>query len=97
MTWQKRNGATPHLLTYGLTTYSSDARFQIFHEPPNDWKLQLQFPTMDDQGVYECMVSSNPPLTRRTRLNVVGESLQQNIKMAQPKSQQTIEQTFLPL
>ena len=73
VSWLKRHGDTPHLLTFGLTTYSSDSRFQIFHEPPNDWKLQIQFPQLSDQGIYECMVSSNPPLLRRTRLTVIGE------------------------
>ncbi len=73
VSWLKRHGDTPHLLTFGLTTYSSDARFQIFHEQPNDWKLQIQFPNLDDSGVYECLVSTNPPLVRRTRLTVIGK------------------------
>ena len=73
VSWLKRHGDTPHLLTFGLTTYSSDSRFQIFHEQPNDWKLQIQFPQLSDQGIYECLVSTNPPLVRRTRLAVIGE------------------------
>lgn len=73
VSWLKRHGDTPHLLTFGLTTYSSDSRFQIFHEQPNDWKLQIQFPQLSDEGIYECLVSSNPPLVRRTRLSVIGE------------------------
>jgi hypothetical protein len=48
--------------------------FQIFHEQPNDWKLQIQFPNLDDSGVYECLVSTNPPLVRRTRLTVIGKN-----------------------
>lgn len=71
VSWLKRYGDTPHLLTFGLTTYSNDARIQIFHEQPNDWKLQIQFPRLDDEGVYECLVSANPPLVRRVRLVVV--------------------------
>jgi len=71
VSWLKRHGDTPHLLTFGLTTYSSDSRFQIFHEQPNDWKLQIQFPQLSDQGIYECLVSTNPPLVRRTRLAVI--------------------------
>ena len=74
VSWLKRHGDTPHLLTFGLTTYSTDSRFQIFHEQPNDWKLQIQFPQLSDQGIYECLVSSNPPLVRRTRLTVIGKS-----------------------
>jgi len=71
VSWLKRYGDTPHLLTFGLTTYSNDARIQIFHEQPNDWKLQIQFPRLDDEGVYECLVSANPPLVKRVRLVVV--------------------------
>ena len=51
--------------------------FQIFHEQPNDWKLQIQFPNLDDSGVYECLVSTNPPLVRRTRLTVIGKNCPQ--------------------
>ena len=73
--WLRRHDDdTPHLLTFGLTTYSNDARIQVFHEQPNDWKLQIQYPTAArDEGLYECMVSSNPPILKRTRLTVVGE------------------------
>ena len=47
---------------------------QVFHEQPNDWKLQIQYPTRErDEGLYECMVSSNPPILKRTWLSVVGE------------------------
>ena len=75
VSWLRRHDDdTPHLLTFGLTTYSNDARIQVFHEQPNDWKLQIQYPTREtDEGLYECMVSSNPPILKRTRLTVVGE------------------------
>ncbi|QQP40170.1 Putative LOC101460593, partial [Caligus rogercresseyi] len=58
----------PHLLTFGMATYSHDSRFQIFFEKPNDWKLQIQFPKIEDEGIYECQVSTNPPLVQRTKL-----------------------------
>ena len=74
VSWLKRHGDVPHLLTYGMTTYSNDARYQVYHEQPNDWKLQVQFPQLSDQGIYECMVPASPaPIYRRTRLTVVGE------------------------
>jgi hypothetical protein len=71
----KRIGADkdPHLLTYGRQTYSSDARFQIIHEKPNNWKLQIQFTKRNDEGLYECQVSTNPPLIQYTYINVVGK------------------------
>jgi hypothetical protein len=92
VSWLKRSSSgdsTPHLLTFGLTTYSNDARFAVFHEQPNDWKLQLQFPHLNDQGLYECLVSANPPIVKRNRLVVVGkqtlpiENVKQE-KMARP-------------
>jgi len=73
VSWLKRIGQDkdPHLLTYGRQTYSSDARFQIIHEKPNNWKLQIQFTKKSDVGLYECQVSTNPPLIQYTFLNVV--------------------------
>ncbi|XP_040566029.1 zwei Ig domain protein zig-8 [Lepeophtheirus salmonis] len=72
VSWLKRkNEEIPHLLTFGMATYSHDSRFQIFYEKPNDWKLQIQFPRIEDEGIYECQVSKNPPLVQRTRLRVV--------------------------
>jgi len=73
VSWLKRIGEEkdPHLLTYGRQTYSSDARFQIIYEKPNNWKLQIQFTKKSDVGLYECMVSTNPPLIQYTYLNVV--------------------------
>lgn len=74
VSWLKRHGDTPHLITFGLTTYSSDARFQIYHES-NDWQLQIQYPRKSDAGLYECLVSSNPPIVRRTRLVVIAPTV----------------------
>ena len=58
VSWLKRIGEDkdPHLLTYGRQTYSSDARFQIIYEKPNNWKLQIQFTKKADVGLYECQV-----------------------------------------
>ncbi|XP_071749483.1 zwei Ig domain protein zig-8 isoform X2 [Lepeophtheirus salmonis] len=72
VSWLRRtSNDIPHLLTFGLATYSHDSRFQIFHEVPNDWKLQLQFTQIRDEGIYECLVSTNPPLVKKIRLNVI--------------------------
>lgn len=76
VSWLKRYGDTTHLLTFGQSTYSNDARFQIYHdEASNDWRLQIQFPQMEDEGIYECLVSTDPPLVRRFRLFVIAPEI----------------------
>ena len=43
VSWMRRTGEdNPYLLTYGKLIYSSDVRYQIFHEAGHDWKLQIQ-------------------------------------------------------
>ncbi|XP_032522000.2 uncharacterized protein LOC116773623 [Danaus plexippus] len=61
-----------HLLTVGLTTYSSDQRFQAIHlQHSEDWTLKVRFVQKRDAGIYECQVSSHPPTSIFLRLNVV--------------------------
>ncbi|XP_037941093.1 uncharacterized protein LOC119674042 [Teleopsis dalmanni] len=63
-----------HLLTVGLTTYSSDERFSATHlKHSEDWTLQIKFVQLRDAGVYECQVSTHPPTSIFLHLNVVGE------------------------
>ncbi|KAI5633012.1 immunoglobulin domain-containing protein [Phthorimaea operculella] len=61
-----------HLLTVGLTTYSSDQRFQAIHlQHSEDWTLKVKFVQKRDGGIYECQVSSHPPTSIFLRLDVV--------------------------
>ncbi|KAL4709520.1 hypothetical protein ACJJTC_007251 [Scirpophaga incertulas] len=61
-----------HLLTVGLTTYSSDQRFQAIHlQHSEDWTLKVRFVQKRDAGIYECQVSSHPPTSIFLRLDVV--------------------------
>ena len=50
---------------------------QIFHEGGHDWKLQIQYTRQQDEGLYECRVSSRVPLVFYTFLHVVGKQTQQ--------------------
>ncbi|XP_063842826.1 opioid-binding protein/cell adhesion molecule homolog [Scylla paramamosain] len=60
-----------HLLTVGSLTYSSDQRFQIrYVKQENDWQLHIQYVQVRDDGVYECQVSSHPPVSLLTTLHV---------------------------
>ncbi|KAJ0171683.1 hypothetical protein K1T71_012446 [Dendrolimus kikuchii] len=61
-----------HLLTVGLTTYSSDQRFQAIHlQHSEDWTLKVRFVQKRDAGIYECQVSSHPPTSIFLILEVV--------------------------
>ncbi|XP_055938358.1 zwei Ig domain protein zig-8-like isoform X3 [Argiope bruennichi] len=61
-----------HLLTVGLYTYTSDTRFQtIYNEYATDWTLQIRYPQLSDEGLYECQVSSDPPISHYVYLKVI--------------------------
>ncbi|CAO1384262.1 unnamed protein product, partial [Diamesa serratosioi] len=61
-----------HLLTVGLTTYSSDERFSALHlEESEDWQLKIKYVQLRDAGNYECQISTHPPISIFIQLNVV--------------------------
>ncbi|XP_059616397.1 zwei Ig domain protein zig-8-like isoform X1 [Phlebotomus argentipes] len=61
-----------HLLTTGRFTYTSDLRFQSVHNPQTeDWTLQIRYPQKRDSGVYECQVSTTPPIGHSMYLSIV--------------------------
>ncbi|XP_035775384.1 uncharacterized protein LOC118457710 [Anopheles albimanus] len=61
-----------HLLTIGVTTYSSDERFNIIHsEDKEEWPLQIKYVQLRDAGLYECQVSTHPPTSIFVKLDVV--------------------------
>ncbi|CAB3369599.1 Hypothetical predicted protein [Cloeon dipterum] len=61
-----------HLLTVNRYTYTSDQRFQSIHSPHlDDWMLQVRYPQRRDSGMYECQVSTTPPIGHSMHLSVV--------------------------
>lgn len=61
-----------HLLTVGSQTYSSDDRFQVrYIKHENDWQLHIRYVQVRDEGVYECQVSSHPPVSLLATLHVL--------------------------
>ena len=63
-----------HLLTVGNQAYSSDSRIGVKVAPDgSDWVLNIRFVEPQDEGTYECQVSSHPPRSLIVTLNVIRE------------------------
>ncbi|KAJ0175115.1 hypothetical protein K1T71_009256 [Dendrolimus kikuchii] len=61
-----------HILTVGVHTYSSDARFAALHtDGSNEWTLRVAPAQPRDSGAYECQVSTEPKISLSFRLTVV--------------------------
>ncbi|XP_055838922.1 zwei Ig domain protein zig-8-like [Episyrphus balteatus] len=61
-----------HLLTVVENTYTSDQRFTSSHnKQTGDWSLQLKYAQIRDSGVYECQVSTTPPVGYTMVLSIV--------------------------
>ncbi|KAL7648034.1 UNVERIFIED_CONTAM: hypothetical protein RMT77_001651 [Armadillidium vulgare] len=61
-----------HLLTVGRYTYTSDQRFRAVHTPGSeDWVLTVDYAQVRDSGMYECQVSTTPPMSHYIWLKVV--------------------------
>lgn len=62
-----------HLLTVGRYTYTSDQRFEAIHLPHSDeWSLRIKYPQKKDSGIYECQISTTPPIGYSIYLSVEG-------------------------
>lgn len=65
------------LLTVGLSTYSSDDRFLVEHTRHlGNWALRIKNARKDDEGIYECQLSTHPPESIFIELRIVGECKQ---------------------
>ncbi|XP_053995348.1 zwei Ig domain protein zig-8-like isoform X1 [Hylaeus anthracinus] len=61
-----------HLLTVGRYTYTSDQRFEAMHTPhTEEWTLRIRYPQKKDSGIYECQISTTPPIGHPVYLTVV--------------------------
>lgn len=58
----------------GLSTYSSDDRFFVEHTRHlGNWALRIKNAREDDEGLYECQISSHPPQSIFIELRIVGK------------------------
>ncbi|KAK9882626.1 hypothetical protein WA026_022263 [Henosepilachna vigintioctopunctata] len=61
-----------HLLTVGRYTYTSDQRFEAVHTPhTEEWSLRIRYPQKKDSGIYECQISTTPPIGYSVYLTIV--------------------------
>lgn len=55
-------------------TFIADERFQSFYvENSGVWTLQIKYVQARDAGIYECQVSTEPKISARVHLHVVGK------------------------
>lgn len=72
VSWMRKRDM--HILSAGISTYTSDLRFQVIHpDKSENWTLQIKSPQLRDSGIYECQVSTEPKMSLNYTLNVVGE------------------------
>ncbi|GFY51608.1 neurotrimin [Trichonephila inaurata madagascariensis] len=43
----------------------------MYNEYASDWTLQIKYPQLSDEGLYECQVSSDPPASHYVFLKVI--------------------------
>ena len=76
-----------HILTIDTTVYTNDDRFESVH--PNqtsnpterarfgdqspDWVLKIHTAKVEDSGVYECQINTEPKRSKKYQLLVIGE------------------------
>ncbi|CAH0725076.1 unnamed protein product, partial [Brenthis ino] len=72
VSWVRRRGREdiPELLTVGAVTYAADNRVSVGKRYPGNWRLLIREVKPDDEGVYECQISTHPPRVSRTYLHV---------------------------
>lgn len=65
------------ILTAGLSTFTADTRFKVNHEnsiDATDWSLLITDVKMEDQGLYECQINTEPKMKLNINLMVKGEN-----------------------
>lgn len=78
VSWVRRRSGDTNLdlLTVGKHTYSGDPRYKIEFQYPNNWRLKIEAVAKDDEGSYECQISTHPPRIIQKNLYVNGKPAQ---------------------
>ena len=74
VSWLRRRPGedVPVLLTFGQSVYVGDVRFSI-RQRNEDWILEILHAKSEDEAIYECQVSTEPPQIHKIFLAVEGK------------------------
>lgn len=74
VSWIRKRKDTIQLLTVGNTTYNQDSRLGLRFRYPNNWRLGIDLVTKEDEGEYQCQLSTHPKIkTLIYNLRVTGK------------------------
>ncbi|XP_069673234.1 zwei Ig domain protein zig-8-like isoform X2 [Periplaneta americana] len=73
--WLRRTADRVSLLTVGASPYSSDPRYEVKFQYPNNWRLHISPVQREDEGLYMCQVSTHPPRVLTTNVTVLAPEL----------------------
>ncbi|XP_024947055.1 zwei Ig domain protein zig-8 isoform X2 [Cephus cinctus] len=73
--WMRRSTDGVSLLTVGKNTYSSDPRYSLNFQYPNNWRLAISSVQKEDHGQYVCQVSTHPPRMLNTEVTVLAPDI----------------------
>lgn len=72
MSWIRQRDLS--ILSAGEFIFISDTRFRATHvENSEKWALHIDYVQKEDEGVYECQISSEPKINLPFYLRVIGE------------------------
>lgn len=77
VSWVRRRYGISNLdlLTVGKNVYSGDPRYKVEFQYPSNWRLKIESATKDDEGTYECQISTHPPRVIQKNLHVNGKEM----------------------
>ncbi|KAH0540863.1 hypothetical protein KQX54_020268 [Cotesia glomerata] len=71
VTWLQHDKDSIRLLTVGNVQYSADERISLKFQYPDNWRLQITYATLRDNGLYKCQVEIDPSHSLVKRYNVI--------------------------
>uniref|UniRef100_T1HWL7 Ig-like domain-containing protein n=1 Tax=Rhodnius prolixus TaxID=13249 RepID=T1HWL7_RHOPR len=74
VSWMRRKDL--HIISTGNFMFTADSRFYVIHpeHDPAQWTLQLRNARLEDEGLYECQVNTDPKMKRSVLLTVAVKS-----------------------